>query len=115
MILSLIENGYDSVIAAKSEPGWIWKEKENGCFERIDSGDVPRDFKQSSYVGLHGCGCVTYPEYIRKNKILGNKIGMLRVDHPLASYEVRDETQSNILSYYLEKFSLKTKASQGKK
>ena len=26
---------------------------------------------------------VIYPEYIRNNKILGNKIGMLKVKHPL--------------------------------
>ena len=101
MILSLLENGYDSVIASKREPGWIWKETENGDFQRIDSGDIPRDFKQSSFIGLHGCGCVTYPEYIRNNKILGNKIGMLKVKHPLAAFEIRNEEQSKVLSNHL--------------
>ena len=101
MILSLLENGYDSVIASKREPGWIWKESENGDFQRIDSGDIPRDFKQSSFIGLHGCGCVTYPEYIRNNKILGNKIGMLKVKHPLAAFEIRNEEQSKVLSNHL--------------
>ncbi len=103
MILSLIENGYDSVIAAKAEPGWIWKEKADGQFQRIDSGDVPRDFKQASFLGLHGCGCVTHPEYIRNNSILGNKIGMLKVNHPLASFEVRNLEQSKVLSRHLQK------------
>ena len=101
MILSLLENGYDSVIASKREPGWIWKETENGDFQRIDNGDIPRDFKQSSFIGLHGCGCVTYPEYIRNNKILGNKIGMLKVKHPLAAFEIRNEEQSKVLSNHL--------------
>ena len=75
MIETLIDRGYDSIIASKYEPGWLWKEKDK-YFQRIDSGDKPRDLKEKFLVGLHGLGCVTYPEFIRKGSILGGNIGL---------------------------------------
>ena len=67
MIINLLKFGYDSVIAAKREPGWMWQETDDGIFKRLDSGDKPRKLKEKSLIGLHGLGCVTYPEYIREN------------------------------------------------
>ena len=45
MIQYLLADGYDSVIAARPESGWLWKEAPDKSFERVDSGDVPREFK----------------------------------------------------------------------
>ncbi len=101
MILHLLEDGYDSVIAARSESGWLWHEKSEGNFERVDSGDIPRKYKENSLIGLHGLGCVTYPEYIRNEQMLGNKIGLYKIEHPLAGFEVRSEISSSIASKFL--------------
>ena len=46
MILHLLEDGYDSVIAARVS-GWLWHENTDGDFERIDSGDIPRKFQKN--------------------------------------------------------------------
>lgn len=101
MILHLLKDGYDSVIAARSESGWLWHEKSEGNFERIDSGDIPRKFKEKSLIGLQGLGCVTYPEYIRKGQVLGNNIGLYKINHPLAGFEVRSEISFSIASDFL--------------
>ena len=103
MILHLLEDGYDSVIAARRESGWLWHENHDGLFERVDSGDIPRKFKEKSLVGLHGLGCVTYPEFIRNEKILGEKIGLYEIEHPLAGFEVRSEFSSLIANNFLVK------------
>ena len=41
----LLKNGYDTVIAAKEEKGWLWKENTNG-YLRIEEGDIPEKLKK---------------------------------------------------------------------
>ena len=98
MINNLLVDGYDSVVAARRETGWIWQENARGNLERIDSGDVPREFKEQSFVGLHGLGCVTHPEFVRRGNLLGNKTGLFKIDNLISSFEVRDENSSFIAS-----------------
>jgi len=96
MINHLLEEGYDSVIAARPESSFLWQENEQGNFIRLDSGDVPRKFKEKSYVGIHGLGVVTHPEFIRQERMLGNRVGLYTVNSPLASFEVRDQQSRKI-------------------
>jgi rhamnosyltransferase len=105
MIINLLREGYDSVVAAQRESGWLWQELPDGEYIRLDSGDVPRKFKEKSLVGLHGLGCVTHPEFIRSGRILGNKIGLYIVNYPLASYEIRGSLDSDIASQLLKRFN----------
>ena len=49
MINHLLTDGYDTVIAAKKESGSQWHEVTSGNYTRIDSGDVPREFKEKHY------------------------------------------------------------------
>ena len=96
MIQHLLVEGYDSVIAASPETGWMWKETHDDGFQRLDSGDVPREFKEEILLGLHGLGCVTHPEFIRNENMTGFKTGLYEVQHPLASFELRDSNTSQI-------------------
>ena len=85
-----LDEGFDSVLAAKRESGSLWQEDGEGSYGRLDSGDAPRLYKEKSYVGLKGLCCVTHPEFIRQERMLGNKVGLYEVDYPLAVLEVRD-------------------------
>ena len=97
MIEYHLEGGFDSVITVRRESGYIWQEDQDGDFKRLDSGDIPRKFKEKAFIGLHGLGCVTYPEFIRKGKLLGENIGLYNLnDYPLAAIEVRDERSAQI-------------------
>ena len=107
MIQHLLAEGFDSVIAARPETGWMWRETPNDGFQRLDSGDVPREFKEKTLLGLHGLGCVTHPEFIRNENMTGFKTGLYRVEHPLASFEVRDSI-SHKISVALMKIFKKT-------
>ena len=102
MILHLLDSGYDSVIAAKPENGWLWKEKNDGVISRIDQGDIPRAFKNQTYIGLHGLGCLTYSEYIRKGSLLGPNIGLYKIKNLIDSFEVREEDSFDIASKLLK-------------
>ena len=87
MINNLLYAGYDSLIAARRESSFIWRENITGGFDRIDSGDVPREFKERSLIGLHGLGCVTHPEFIRQEKMLGDKVGLFEIDYNLLIFD----------------------------
>ena len=104
MIQFLLADGYDSVIASRPESGWMWREASDRSFQRLDSGDVPREFKEQSLVGLHGIGLVTHPEFIRQGNMIGAKTGLYKVDYPLAGFEVRDENSVRIASLVIEQF-----------
>ena len=90
MIRNLLKFGHDSVIAARSESSFIWQESHDGGFNRIDSGDVPREFKEKILIGLHGLGCVSHPEFVRTGKFLGPNIGLFEIDDKIASFEATD-------------------------
>ena len=53
MINKLLNDGLDSIVAAKREINYVWKDKKDKFFTRIDSGDVPRKFKEVSMIGYH--------------------------------------------------------------
>jgi rhamnosyltransferase len=96
IIDQVLVEGYDSVIAAKRESGSLWREEQNIGFKRIDSGFIPREFKEKSYVGLKGLCCVTHPEFIRNEQLLGNKVGLYEVRSPFSAIEVRDDLSRKI-------------------
>ena len=104
MIITLLNNGYDSVVAAKKESGWLWQEDDKGDFVRVDSGDVPREYKEKSLLGLQGLCCVTHPEFVREGKILGKKIGLYEVDELFSGIEIRGKESislaENLLNHY---------------
>ena len=101
MIDHVLDEGFDTVIAAKRESGSLWQEDMEVGFTRLDSGDVPRIYKEKSYVGLEGLCCVTHPEFVRQERLFGNKVGLFEVNLPLSSFEVRDEYSRKIAGQLL--------------
>jgi rhamnosyltransferase len=93
-----LSGGYDSVVAATLENGSIWKEEgsdDNIVYERLDSGDAPRKYKESFYIGIKGLCCVTHPIFLRNERILGDKVGLFRISERLCSIEVRNNKLIN--------------------
>tara|TARA_B100000700_G_C15061404_1_gene866152 strand:+ start:8123 stop:9484 length:1362 start_codon:yes stop_codon:yes gene_type:complete len=102
MILRLLQGGYDTVIAAVREVGSMWNESQEKGFERIDRGDIPRQFKEKTLIGLQGLCCITHPEFIRNNSLLGKKIGLFEVKNKLSAFEVRNKTGRSIAEKFIK-------------
>ena len=102
MIINFLKEGYDTLIAVKEESGWLWKENIKNQFTRIDEGDIPREFKLKTYIGLHGLACLTHSEFVRKGSLLGKKIGFFKVKDNISSFEVRDQNSIDITSKILK-------------
>jgi hypothetical protein len=88
LILQFLRGGYDSVIPVRAEYNPCWLE-EGEIHSRIYDGEIPRHMRTPLLVGLKGIGCVTYPEFIRQGRILGDNVGLLRIADPFAAMEVR--------------------------
>ena len=99
----LLKNGYDTVIAAKEEKGWLWKENTNG-YLRIEEGDIPEKIKKKTYLGLHGICCVTYPEFIRDGLLIGKNIGLFPVKNHLSIIEIRNNETYKKFGKILKKY-----------
>lgn len=91
VITHALKEGLDSVVAAKKESGSVWREEQSGQFERVDSGYLPRKYKERHYIGLKGLCCVTHPEPLRAGSLLGNRVGLFEIDDPFAPIEVRSK------------------------
>lgn len=98
MILKVINEGLDTVIASKQENNWLWQDNKNNNFQRIDSGDVPRKYKEKSIIAYPGIGCVTYPEFVRQSSLIGKKIGLFNVKNQLSFIEVREKESFNFVN-----------------
>ena len=99
----LLKNGYDTVIAAKEEKGWLWKESTNGYF-RIEEGDIPGKIKKKTFLGLHGLCCVTYPEFVRDGQLIGKNIGLFPVKNHLSIIEIRNNETYKKFGKILKKY-----------
>ena len=103
MILKLLQQGYDSVIAAKKENKALWKEEEDGLVQ-IEEGMTPRKFKNTLFMELRGLGCVTHPEFVRQGKLLGEKVGIYEISYPYSSLEIREEADLDIMGSLLQQY-----------
>jgi hypothetical protein len=99
----MLNKGFDTIIAAKPESGSIWQEgKDSDLFTRLDSGDIPRLYKEKSYIGLKGLCCITHTELIRQEAIFDNKVGLFEVNSLLSSFEVRSEDDRKAALHYMK-------------
>jgi len=102
MIVQLTQKGLDSVIAARAENKAIWKERQNRI-DQLDEGLTPRQFKDPTFVELRGVACVTHPEFLRKGRLLGEKIGIYELKDAYSHLEVRNEEELKMASLLIEK------------
>jgi len=104
MIEKILRDGLDSVVAARREVNWVWKDKNDNIFKRVDSGDVPRKFKEFSIIGCPGLACITYPEFIRRGHLIGKNLGLYKINNHLSFFEVRDKSSYQIANRLLSNF-----------
>ena len=91
IIEQVLREGLDTVLAAHRETNSIWRESEGGPIQRIDSGYAPRTYKEKTLIGLKGLCCVTHPEILRQERLIGSRVGLYKVDYPLSAIEVRSD------------------------
>lgn len=105
IIRHTLNEGLDTVIAAKRESGSLWQENEDDQFIRLDSGNMPRIYKEKSYIGLKGLCCVTRPEFLRNDNLFGGKVGLFESSSPLSFFEVRNKNERETAGELISQFN----------
>ncbi len=90
LITKFAESGVDSVLPARPEYSSCWKKIDHE-YTRVDEGFIPRKFKEPMFLGVKGLGCATHPIFLREGRLLGDKVGIMEVENPFSSIEVREE------------------------
>lgn len=102
MISQLVEQGLDTVIAARRETRGIWLKTDQET-RMLAEGFMPRQLKQThAMVGLMGFGCVTHPMFLRQGDLLTGKLGIFEIDHPLSAVEVKDPPTSELATRLID-------------
>lgn len=83
---------YDTVIAGVPEYRVCWK-KEDQTYVAMTDLSVSRLERNPLYIGLPSLGCVIEPEIVLEGRRYGNKLGVLKVNEPFATVEIRTPVQ----------------------
>lgn len=83
-----LKTGLESVMAGMAEyrPGW-WLEDDE--YQRIDNFIKHRNDREPIHIGLPAICSVVTPSLLRKGHRIGEKVGIVEVDNPLAQIEIR--------------------------
>ena len=100
LIVRLLREGTDSVIAVKPERRSIWRESESGL--EVLSPAMPSKLKSEGFfVSLFGLGFVTYTAHIRDGSMGISQSHPYAIDDPIATIEVRDAKQRECIKNLL--------------
>ena len=114
MIERVVNEGLDTIVAAKSEGRRLWLESQGQADVLSDDRFAPRQFKDShAYVSLFGLGCVTHPNFIREGEPLGPKLGIYDVHDPFAAVELRDNEALDLAAKLIEDWHLREATNGG--
>jgi CMP-N-acetylneuraminic acid synthetase len=100
LIEQLLREGLDTAIAGFPEYRACWM-RTDGHLQRVDRHAVPRGEREPLHIGLASLGCATYPAYIRRGTRFGTTIGILEIDDPVATVEIRTAGDAELLDALL--------------
>ena len=95
---AFLNSGADTVMPAKSEYSWAWKQNDNNNLVRLDEGDIPREFKKSLMLGSHGLGCITHSEVVRQNTLVGERVYLHKIHDQVSFIEIRNQNDADLVS-----------------
>jgi len=101
IILKLINEGYDTVVAGQSESRSIWLETSGkvellGLEENLSMPSALKDSK--NIIGLLGLCCVTHSASLRNGVMFSGKVGIVEISDPLAWVSARNDQELKLAS-----------------
>jgi rhamnosyltransferase len=107
MILKLLEEGSDTLIAANKESRGIWLANKNEV-NLINEPTVPRSLKkQHAFITLFGLCCVTHPSNLREKNIFNKNYSIYKINDSLNSIDVSTLKKSKIIEQTLQRIRTK--------
>lgn len=94
-------SGVDTLVPTLKEFHPHWVESE-GKLTRIDSGLLPRQYKSPIQKGIVGLGCITSSEFIRRQVLLGDNVGLVPFENPLYALRASDFFDRTVIEMNLK-------------
>jgi rhamnosyltransferase len=101
MILKLVNEGFDTVVAGEIETRGIWLKSQNKLelLDLEENPSMPTLLKESKkIIGLLGMCCVMHTASLRNNCLFSGKVGFVEVNEPLALVSVRTDQELQLAS-----------------
>jgi rhamnosyltransferase len=95
LIGDFVSRGLDTIIPAREDYNSCWVQ-QGGAYKRVDEGYLPLQFKKPVFTGLKGLCCVTSPLVIRSGQLFGEKVGIYKVNDPIATLEVASKEHASL-------------------
>ena len=73
------QNGCDTVFPGLIDYGHYWYHNEEDEYRQTDPSLKPRTKRDPLYKALYGLGCLTASWVIRSGKMVGGRVGILKV------------------------------------
>lgn len=90
MIKSLIENGFETIIAGKPEKRTVWLKEKSNKMNLLFNGFVPSNLKENYLImSLFGLCSVTYARNIRDKDLFSENLGIYEIKDPINSIEYK--------------------------
>lgn len=103
VVRHLIDEGLDSVVAARLERHSVWRQTVDGL-ERVGSGSMPTHLKDDHlYVGLAGLCSAARADIVRTGDVMAGRVGLYGVEDSAATLEVRDDASALTIEGLLER------------
>lgn len=102
LILDAQYKGYDTVFPGFVDFGHYWFSNGSGEFKQTDPSMKSRAQREPIYRALYGLGCVSSAWVIRTGKVVGGKIGILRIDDSKSALRLRDLGSEKIYEALLD-------------
>jgi len=94
MILKFVTEGYDTLLAGSKESRGIWNLSANKVelLNPSENPSMPTSLKEMQFIiGMIGLCCVLLPSSLRTNNVFSGKIGIVKIDDPIAAIAIKGE------------------------
>ena len=99
LISKLIQENLDTVMSGKYLYRPLWKVEDGSLVPLGNQDNAPREFKKNAFVyGVFGAGIVTRSHLVRAGSVVGEKLGLYPVKHPLCDTEVRLASTADLIT-----------------
>jgi len=79
LVFDSSHKGLDTVFFADQTYDHIWYMDEQGNFSQVDESLERKEYRKPLFKALYGLGCITSSIYLRKGKLIGDRVGIIKV------------------------------------
>jgi len=79
LVFDSSHKGLDTVFFADQTYDHIWYMDDQGNFSQVDESLERKEYRKPLFKALYGLGCITSSIYLRKGRLIGDRVGIIKV------------------------------------